>query len=123
MLILGLIAIAAGVGIHEYFMRTQRLHIEGMTERGIFIGSALILVGIIYAITPGTLAKVLMVLLMVLANVGLIAALYILSTVSPDYPPYWNYLYYIKWVFLPAWLIVNIGGAIYFVETRKGIRA
>lgn len=119
MLILGIVSIALGLGMHEYFMVTQRLHIEGLTERGVFIGLALILVGIIYAIKPRTLTKALIVLLMVLANVGFIAALYILSTESPNYPVYWDYLYYIQWVFLPPWLIINVAGAFYLLKVRK----
>ena len=119
LLVLGIISIAVGVGLHEYFMWTQRLHIEGLTERGVFVGLALILVGVIYAITPGTLTKSLMVAFMALANVGFIAALWILSTESPKYPPYWQYLFYIKWILFPPWLIINTAGTYYLFKTRK----
>ncbi len=100
-------------------MWTQRLHIEGTTEVGVFAGLALVLVGITYAIKPGTLTKGLMGLLMGLANAGFIAALYTLSTESPKYPVYWNYLYYIQWVFFPAWLIINTGETYYFLQVGK----
>jgi len=86
---------------------------------GSFRGFSPHLVATIYAIKPGTLTKILMVVLMALASIGLIATLWILSTASPDHPVYWNYLYYIKWVFLPPWLIINIGGAYYFLKTKK----
>lgn len=119
LLVLGIVSIAVGLGLHEYFMWTQRLHIEGLTEQGVFVGLALILVGVIYAITPRTLTKTLMVVLMALANVGFIVALWILFSTSPNYPVYWQYLFYIKWVFLSPWLIINIAGVYYLLKTKK----
>lgn len=116
---LGIISIAVGVGLHEYYMRTQRLHIEGLTEQGVFVGLALILVGVIYAVTPSPFTKTFMVVLMILANVGFIAALWVLSTESPRHPAYWQYLYYVKWVFLPPWLIINAAGTYFLFKTRK----
>lgn len=119
LLALGVISVALGLGLHEYFMRTQRLHIEGLMGGGVTWGLAFILVGAIYAITQRTLAKILMVSLMALANAGLIAALWILSTESPNYPVYWDYLFYIKWIFLPPWLIINTAGSYYLVKAKK----
>lgn len=119
LLVLGAVSIAVGVGVHQFFMATQRLHIEGLMEQGIFAGLALILVGVIYAVTPTTLTKSLMVLLMAVANVGYVAAVWILSAESPSYPVYWQYLFYVKWVFLPPWLIINTAGVYYLFKTMR----
>lgn len=116
---LGIILTSLGIGLHEYFMITQRLHIEGLTECGLAWGLSLILVGVIYALVPRALPTVLMGVLMFLANVGFGTALWILFTAPRSGTIYYQYLYFINWVLLPPWLFINLTGGYYFLKTVK----
>jgi hypothetical protein len=117
LLLIGVAFAVLGLGVHEYFMITQRLHIEYLMQGGLTWGLSFILLGIIYALTPRTLTRVLMGAFMLLANVGFLCALWILFSARGT--SYYAYLYFIEWILLPTWLIINILGAYYLLKVMK----
>ena len=100
-------------------MITQSLHVEGLTESGLFWGLSLILVGIIYAFAPRRPTRILMVVLMSLVNIGFLFALWVLFTAPRGGTVYYQYLFFIEWVLLSPWLLINTAGAYYLLKTTK----
>lgn len=117
LVLMGILFAALSLGINEYYMVVQRLHIELLLPGGLIWSLSFILPGILYALTPSRLTKALMVGLVVLANVGFLFALWVLFNASGT--SYYQYLYFIEWVLLPTWLIVNTLGAYYIVKAIK----
>lgn len=117
LVLMGVLSVALGLGVHEYYMVTESRHIEHLIQGGLVWGLSFILPGILYALTPTMLTRVLMGGLMALANVGFLFALWVLFNASG--PVYYDYLYFIEWVLLPTWVIVNALGAYYLLKATK----
>jgi len=117
LVLIGILFAALSLGINEYYMVVQRLHIELLLPSGLIWGLSFILPGVLYALTPSRLAKALMGGLMALANVGFLFALWVLFNAIGT--SYYQYLCFIEWVLLPTWLVVNTLGAYYLIKTTK----
>jgi len=119
LIILGIILTFGIIGIHEYFMIIQGLHIEFLLVVGPMWGFPLILIGVIYALTPRTLLKILMGSFIALSNMGFLAALWIYFTTPKTGTLHQEYLLFIEWSILPVWLIINLLGAYYLIKVKK----
>jgi hypothetical protein len=83
------------------------------------IGTTLTIVGIIYAIAPRIIAKIMMGIFLILVNSGFLYALWRLwQAYHIPAPLFHDILPYFVGVLLPAWFLTNVAGIYYFLFLR-----